>query len=337
MKINSLPKILVALFVACLLSYVFVACKDVETTPLQEQATQQTKEITVENGRLKFVDEKHFRETFDDLMKNQNAKYLGDWEGKFENYVSMKAACNNLTEIDKIKIAESKSSAGYEGFLTIVPDGNDLEAIRNTEHPIHSLLFNKEGIMLIGKHAYKLEFGRILKINNYNLNKIDNVLQGILSTDVQITSLKSIKTATLDRNSRIKGIDDLDRSCHDVYGNNRAYTAYFNLFGDLAINLFGNIDFGGAFSGYFAIAKHRKRFAGVWFNDDAPSLRLNGQFLYYNGISNQLINLDTGYCSDCSELAGGYFWGGDYSVIGGWVQSSGTGDDGNFHGCSASK
>lgn len=336
MKFQSLPKVLVALFVTSIFSIAFYSCKE-EAVPKQEMEQRQIKEVTVENGRLKFADEAHFKDVFNSLMKNQNPIFLSNWESKFQNYTSMKKAYLNLTDDDKLKIAETKSNKGFEGFLTIIQNGEEIEAIKNTEHPIYSIMFNKEGLVLIGNNAYKFEYNRILKLKDYNSNKIDALNNGKITNEVQVIPLRISKVPIFNNNAKVRDIDDLDRECHSMYSNNKAFAAYFTLYGQAEVNLFGwNVDFDGSFDGYFALAKHRKRFLGVWFNSDTQSLRLTGQFLFYNGSSNQLVNIDSGTCNDCSEQAAAYFWGGSYPATG-WVKSSGTDYDYNYHECQVSK
>ncbi|RFS18327.1 hypothetical protein [Emticicia sp. C21] len=338
MKKHSLPKVLVLILTSCL-TYVFISCKEEVTTPPKvQEKVQQTNKITVENGRLKFVDEKHFRKVFDELMKNQNHEYLKNWESQFQNYTSMKRAYEKLTESDKVKIGETKSNKGYEGFLTLIKEGNEIEAIRNTEQPIHSILFNHEGVILVGNSAYKLEYDRILKINNFSENKLKDVLKGNLSQEIKISPLKKERIAILDKNLRIKDVTNLDRECHNLYGSgdNRAFAGYFTLYG--TPDVFG-IDIDGAFYGYDAIAKHRKRTVGIWFNNNTSQLRLQAQFLYFNGVSNQLITIDSGICYECSESSVAQPFGAPGSTYPatGWVKSSGIGHDTFYHECTASK
>jgi hypothetical protein len=336
---NQSFKVWIALFAVCIMSFLFVGCKENESLSIEEQVTKQLVAPTIENGVLKFVDMNQFKATFEDLMKNQNSNYLRQWEDKFPKYISMKQAYKNLTENEKLKIAGSKSNKGYEGFLTIIQEGENIEAIRNSEHPIYSILFNEDGLVLIGKDAYKLEYNKIIKINSYDEDKLKGVLKGELSSEMQVATFKTNKVSMINKNSKISSITDLDRECHDVYIGNRAFTAYFNLYGAFEVDFFGwNPDIGfGGFSGVCAIAKHRKRFAGIWFANDAPVLRMTGVFSTYSiDYGSQYIPIDSGNCNNCSETSFAYFWSYQADTYG-WVKSSGTGDDGNYHECQISR
>jgi hypothetical protein len=80
MKFKSLPKVLVALFATCLMSCAFIACKDLGTAPKEVELKQQKREISVENGRLKFVDVEHFKEVLRLLSTKKSSKELDAWE-----------------------------------------------------------------------------------------------------------------------------------------------------------------------------------------------------------------------------------------------------------------
>ncbi|MFN3852422.1 MAG: hypothetical protein ACK4NY_23500 [Spirosomataceae bacterium] len=326
MKTRQLPKILLAFTTACIMSYSFIACKDDGTLPKENQM-QATKKIIVENGILKFVDQNHFEETFKQIMNNQNKEFFNKWENQFANFTSMKKAYESISEQDKLKIAKTRSNLGYEGFLTLVEDGDDFIAVRNTEHPIYAMMFNKDGLLIIGNNAYKLERTRGLIVKNYTYNKIQDLIStGKLNSDITVNTIVTTYKQNSDAKAKIKGISDLSKDCHDLYGpgNNRAFAGNFVLIGD------GNWLFPhGYFNSVIVQARHRKRTLGIWFAEDATYLKVSG---YFSGF-NVSFNND---CSNCSSVEG-VFWGStEYGGVYGGITAEGSGYGGYYGGCSVS-
>jgi hypothetical protein len=85
MKFKLLPKVLVALFVANLISYILISCKDVESIPSQEQ--QQSK-LSENIKFLEFKDGKEFIEKLN-LVSKMEKEEFNQWE-KLNGFVSMR-------------------------------------------------------------------------------------------------------------------------------------------------------------------------------------------------------------------------------------------------------
>ena len=115
---------------------------------MQEQAKQQTKEITVENGRLKFVDVEHFKEVLRLLSAKKSSEDLDNWEKQFVGFESQRTAFEKITEKDVEKIGKSNSIEGYEDYATLVPDydGESKRLVKQVEGDAFGTLFSKDGI-----------------------------------------------------------------------------------------------------------------------------------------------------------------------------------------------
>ncbi|REA60177.1 hypothetical protein DSL64_16015 [Dyadobacter luteus] len=303
-----------------------------------EQIVDKLDTIEVKSGRLSFENQAHFDLVFDELMKNQESDYLNSWESQHKGFTSMKSAYDNLTDVDFEKIAQQNSLKGYENVLQIRVENGEKEAAAVTDHPIMARIFNHEGLLLIGKDAFKLQKDRLIKIDSYNEEKIQKALN---SPDENSNYLK-IESKRITEESKdlsASRVLDLERSCTTTYDTRYRFKGIFALIGTVSVNPSGDwtADFSGRFSSIIWIAQHRKRTAFIWHNDKTTELRLNGTVAYLDdngGFFPGTLTEIVGY--NINEIASAHGWGGNYRATAS-VTSSGIGTDGSFHGCTETR
>ncbi len=330
MKTNCLKLLLIALCCA-----MFQNCsKDEASVEKQTAGT-----IKVKQGRLSFDSEAHFKSVFNELMQNQDNKYLSAWEEKYEGFTSMKTAYNNLSEADFEKIGQSNSISGYENILQIRLENGEKEAAVVTDHPILARMFNQEGLLLIGNNAFKLQKDKLIKIDSYNEDKIRKVLEGRAENSTDYLRIENQVVTQKSENLRVNGTLDLEKSCHDVYNSKYAFKGIFILIGTTSVNPSGDwtADFSGMFNSVIFVAQHRKRTLGIWFAKDTGELRLSGSVAYIDGNGSYQPGTLTpivGYNTD--EIGTVHGWGTNYRATAS-VTASGIGSDGGLHGCTETR
>ena len=294
--------------------------------------------IEVKSGRLSFENQSHFDKVFDELMKNQDIKHLNAWESQLEGFTSMKSAYDNLTDTDFEKIAQQNSIKGYENVLQIRMENGEKEAAAITDHPIMARLFNHEGLLLIGKDAFKLQKDRLIKIDSYNEAKIQKVFKSPNENSNHLKIANQIITKE-SKNLRENGVLDLDKSCTSTYDTKYRFKGIFILIGTTSVNPSGNwtADFSGKFNSVIMIAQHRKRTAFVWHNSETSELRINGNVAYLDdngGYFPGTLTEVVAYNED--EIATANGWGNNYRATAS-VTASGIGTDGQFHACTETR
>lgn len=314
----------------------FQSCSKDEHTI--EKSVEST--IDIKDGMLCFESDAHFKSIFNNLMKNPSPEYLGKWESQFEGFTSMKTAYTNLNEGDFEKIAKSESIQGYENILYIRMENGEKEATMVTEHPVFARMFNKDGILVIADDAFKIEKDKLIKIANYDQDKIKKIISGQKIENLKILGIKNQVIENDGKNLRTEKILDLERSCHSLYnGDKYAFKAIFILIGTFSIS--ANEDwtspFSGLYNGIIAVSQHRKKSFGFWFAKQTGELRLSGQAARIdgNGVAQvYYIGPFTDYNTD--EVAIIYGWGEDNRATAS-VTSSGIGTDNAEHGCTATR
>jgi hypothetical protein len=316
----------------------FSGCNDERTKSIFKSNSSENSSFEVSNGVLKFKDKSSFEIFFKSKIEIfENLK--NEVKINFPDFISMRSAYETLNENEKLEIAKNNSNKGYEGFLTIVENKNGSNAVINTENLILSEMFNKEGLLIVGSDLFKMEFNKVVKLENYLENEIDRFKKGQLKREIKEISYAPIRLGNSVKNLRFKDINDVqdvDRSCHDVYSGNRAFTAEFILWGSIAVFWF-DVSINQQFYAIQAEVKHKKRFGGVWFQNDAPSIRMIAGVNASNGYTYLPYSYDSGYLYNQSST--GFFQVFDnynyITIYGAGVQVEGNGDDGQNHGCGA--
>jgi hypothetical protein len=193
MKFKLLPKVLVALFVANLISYILISCKDVESIPSQEQ--QQSK-LSENIKFLEFKDGKEFIEKLN-LVSKMEKEEFNQWE-KLNGFVSMRSVYVNILEAEqknidneeiKIKNQPALKATLKHKFSDIFEANKDIIKFNEFgfELNIHDINFaniiNRNGIVKIGNviHQFSKEKAKFVKsgeenkINQLNMFKNDGI------------------------------------------------------------------------------------------------------------------------------------------------------------------
>lgn len=192
------------------------------------------------------------------------------WELKFDNYISSRTAFNQITKEDRLKIATSKELSNYEGFLTLVEEGNEQDKVakRQISGEAHSTLFNKEGIVLIGNDAYKYTFDKAIKFTNYKESDFAAFTNGLKLSNV--TTSPIIRQRVKSKNGR--SISNSEH-CTVYVASDKRFAADYNL---------NKCDGSSCISGeneflkFSTTVQYQDRFMGVWRNENAAELRREG-------------------------------------------------------------
>lgn len=128
--------------------------------------------IDVVDGTLRFSSLSHFERVAAQLTKNQSKADLNAWQAKFTGFTSMRSAFKQLTETEMTQISSAKSTKGYENFLLLKEDGDDLEAVRIIDSEVLATIFNKEGVVRFGDDAYKYVENEVYIIRNFSPRKL---------------------------------------------------------------------------------------------------------------------------------------------------------------------
>ena len=321
MKFKSLPKVLVALFATCLMSCAFIACKDLGTAPKEVELKQQKREISVENGRLKFVDVEHFKEVLRLLSTKKSSKELDAWEQQFAGFVSQRTAFNKITEKDVEKMAKSNSIEGYEDYAMLVPDydGESKRLVKQVEGDAFGTLFSKDGTVIIGNNGYLYTREKIVKFVNLKKDDFSRYKKGESLTNM---TASKIKVGALKSNLKVKEISNAEH-CTDYYLNNRRFAADYNLHKCDG----GNCNFeDGFFLRITANALHQRRLFGIWWTSESSELRREGFFV----VGSQ-YTLSSGQQYNVGNLSASQYLGPDAQNVT-YVQVKVVGTDGGNTG-----
>ena len=242
-------------------SVVSLSCEKNELSVAESQNTQQINKIEVKNGRLVFVDEKHFNETLNYLESNQSEEFLDNWEKQFSNFISSRKMFNSITEKDIEKIAKSKTLGVYEDYLTLIPDYDGEDRIATKQIPTNAIgtLFNKEGLVLVGNDAYKYTLDRLVKFTDFDENELNKFKNNISSSKVSFTPI--VKGNLSSKNLRTSEISNAEH-CTTYIASNERFAADYNLY--KCNGLFTCAIGDNQFRKYSTTAMFQKRFLGIW-------------------------------------------------------------------------
>lgn len=233
--------------------------------------------IKVVDGTLRFSSFSHFERVAAELTKNQSKTGLNAWQAKFTGFTSMRSAFKQLTETEMTQIGLTKSTKGYENFLLLKEDGNELEAVRVIDSDVLATIFNKDGVVRFGDDAYKYVEDKVYVIRNFTPQKLKS-----LSQVKEVIHLSVVNK----RNARMM---DARNECIVTYQSG----GYNRLVGDytLVTPLFGSNS--GPFNRVKAAAKSQKRVLGVWFDNAIPRLHLEVTGATYRNYGPASINYNS--------------------------------------------
>ncbi|RYU93770.1 hypothetical protein [Emticicia agri] len=270
MKKHSFSKLLIALFAVSCSFYFLVSCKD-QSSQTEPQPSKQAKKITVVNGKLKFVDEAHFMDTWALLRKMRTEEELDNWENQLPGFVSQRTAFNNLTEADIEKISKTSSVKGYEDFATLIPDfdGVNKRLVKQVDGNAYGSLYNKEGFVIVGKDAIKYTRDKITKFENYKETdflryKNGESLSNVRSSKIVVEHIKS--------NAKTKEISQREH-CTTYYDGDKRFSADYNLYKCRGTTCALNEHI---FMRMNATAMHEKKSFFIWFGENATELKREG-------------------------------------------------------------
>ncbi len=175
------------------------------------------------------------------------------------------------------QISSAKSTKGYENFLLLKEDGDDLEAVRIIDSEVLATIFNKEGVVRFGDDAYKYVENKVYIIRNFSPRKLSALAQVKEVIHLSVTNK---------RNARMM---DARNECIVTYRSG----GYNRLVGDytLVTPLFGSNS--GPFNRVKAAAKSQKRVLGVWWDNAIPRLHLEVTGATYTNTGPATINYNS--------------------------------------------
>jgi hypothetical protein len=318
------------------------SCKDQTPEPNNDMVASQViltriEGVTIVNGRLRFSSQEIYKQVLQQLHLLKYSQ-LAQWERQnLPGFTSMRAAYENLTEADMQKIAQQNSNEGYEGFLTIIGNGDNQEVVMNVDVGFVGTLINRDGLLQIDKKIIKAGYSETKVAETSS----EEDLKQLLASNWKNEGNRKIETYPVIRsliplnNARTTG---REATCEDRYKSDRRFKT------ELWITNLAPI-----YTGAGARAKHQNRFMRIWWSDNAPEIRLQ--------VEGNFIKLNAGLClfGGCDEyefvrydsdvqydqsiiewvwkdnFAPGFDERYDASAT---VTSSGIGDDGGLHGCS---
>jgi|GEM_PF-4976812 len=269
----------------------FFACERKENMPNPKD------DLTVEDGVLRFSSIDMFEKTLSLLQKDQSA--LDEWEKRFPGFTSMRTAFNNLTEEDIVKISTTGSTKGYEGYLSLIGEGENREAVMNTDDNLLGTVLNKEGIVFIGEDMYKVTYQKLIKVGDYKANK--NIIANL--GDVTSSNLpKGIQVYAVEHQYSERPVNAAARTetCIREYWHGGALCCKKRFVGQLYTTKVGVL-----YSSVGGKTIHQRRTSGIWWADKIPEIRLQitgnfTQFIPGGVINNIPVNYDTGIQYDDS-------------------------------------
>jgi hypothetical protein len=245
--------------------------------------------IVVVDGILKFPTKELFDKTLSELYQIQlNQDALENWEKQYIGFTSMKKAYESISEEDIIKISETGSTKGYEGFLSIVGEDDKKQAVCNIDN-IMGHLFNKDGFVIVGDYALKATYYKMIKLNNFDASKSKLSDQSFAdSNNVEISNIRKTSIQSSTKFNKHEGLGIKNNTALADYYDTEAIeltslTEYWHgnwscckkrVVGELYIWWVDNTNAGGS-SGYTFIqgtTKHQKRTSGVWWDTNTGSL-----------------------------------------------------------------
>jgi hypothetical protein len=277
MKNRLLSKVWIALFSVCIMSILFVGCK--ENSSIDELSGPQIKQLVVKNGRLKFVDENHFNDVLKHLESNQSEDFLNSWEKQFVNYQSSRTMFNNITEKDIEKIAKSNSLSGYEDYLTLITDYDGEDKIATKQIPSVALgtLFNYEGLVLIGKDVFKYTLDKLVKISDFNEEDLEKYRNNILSNKVNIFPITQVTKSV--KNARVAEISNSEH-CTAYVASNQRFAADYNLYKCAGTSCITGEN---KFRKVVVSSIYQKRLLGIWYSANPYKIKRDGKLNNYFG------------------------------------------------------
>lgn len=282
--------------------FTFVACNREKMTQPAQQAS-----VAVQDGVLSFDSETTLKATLEALSKNSQPENLDKWEKQWAGFTSMRRAFNSINEEEQSKIAEN-GLAGYEGFVSLIPDKEDKEAVRNISDPVWATLANRQGLLLVGGTAYVFSYAKISKIANHQRYAKEELLrmarQTNRSTDqVQLFMIQRRKMKTNGqevnvKNGRVNIAYNNEAVCTQGYWHGGWACCSKRFVGEIEGEGTDNEPFNQdiSFTKIIAISKHQRRSSGIWWADAVPKLELNSQATlnFYQGSSVTTETLTTG-------------------------------------------
>ena len=254
---------------------VALSCNDNKSA--DPHATVAIGKIDVMNGVLVFSDQQEFDNTLKELT-NKDSEVLNKWEAQLLGFRSMRNAYNSITEQDMVKVGESKSLRGFDNCMTIIESNGEKEAVRIISSDAMATLFNKDGVVVIGKDAYKYKFEKIVKVLEANTLDIATLAsfdyKGLQSKVTELALVRVIRGQGISvKNGRPEGVTN--DQCINQYVSNRRLVGESNVTRTIG---------GSTFNSITCQAKHQRRFAGIWWAESISRIKLS--------LTSALKNLD---------------------------------------------
>jgi hypothetical protein len=334
----------VASLTAVLFTGVFITgCTDELSQPVEEkQKSKDEIEVKLIDGHLSFESQEKFLKATEILKDKQ--KNLDQWEKQFSGFVSMRTAFEAITEKQKLNASKTNSLEGLEDIVSFTGEGEKREAVRNISDPILATLTSKDGILLIGKDAYKFDYDKFLIIKDYNATKV-NQLKGARTAGNGITEGKITHTKSpANVNAKVAESD----VCLSEYWTGSWFSSTKRrLVSDIDYTVYvPSPNIPTLYINVTVMSKHQSRYLGTWWTTSISKIRLNGSL--FDQIAMQTIyfdetNFNTGWvqfsypAGNCSPPVGGYAGPCEYAYRNINVYSSGICEDGVPRNCSVSK
>ena len=248
--------------------------KTEELVPGAKATVSETSAIAVVDGRLNFATKELYVQTVKHLVAHQGE--LLTWEKQFSDYTSMRRAFESITSEQFEQMIEEKAYDKYRGVLSLVQDGDDKELAINIEDHVVATLVSDKGLVQIGTDVYKIGHDKTVKFSHY--------APGMENSDYALTDAgKGVTVALINRREytspTLRGARGETNRLEEYWvgwSKRRLVATVYDWGSDL---------FDDAHIGFQT--KHQRRFSGIWFAEDIPSLGYSGYGsyqVYSNGI-----------------------------------------------------
>lgn len=285
-------KKLITLF-SILFVFVLVSCEKNETTPDQQAAAENNKEVNfeklfkIEKGVLSFTDKKSFDKLNEYIFSSKSNSNELDTYLKGKSFNNLYSFYKNLQEEDLQTVFETKRVEGELAKYLILktdPDG-DLDLSEKVKESFLQLYFNKDLSFKIGQDYIRIINDQLV------FEKADGA---ILNFKVDQRT-KNLKTKSVLGKSDYMTYENNGRKFKLLIETDNYFSGYVTLWVNGA-----NVNFWN-YSQYRAI--HKRRWAGVYYRTNTQEMEVYGDHYFANPVTNSAswINFTSGILYDNSD------------------------------------
>lgn len=279
-------RVLTAVALTTVFAAAFWACQKKFSEPestlsaARKDASDVKSDIAVVDGVLRFSSEKVLAATLRSLYEHQKPQELNEWETKLLGFKSMRRAFNEINSADEEAIGTRGLTEQQSGFIKLIGEGEDREAVRVVADPVWATVINSEGVLFIGSTAYKFMYDKVLRVDNFGTTqnakrrfdeptgrKEFTISRQRIVTNGQRQTTKAGRVAIQYNNEVV---------CIQEYWHGNWLCCKKRFVGEIEASGTDSNPFDQdlEFKAMVAASKHQRRTSGVWWADAVPVLRL---------------------------------------------------------------